>query len=522
MKVVTAQEMREIDRVAIEEYGIPGLVLMERAGLAVAAKFRELYPSKRALVLCGGGNNGGDGFVAARELFNRGFAVSVLVLAKKNSLSPGCAAQYRIAQKLGVPVDFRTSVTARDLHGAAVIDAVFGTGLSRPAGKELAGVFALVNNSDAPVISVDMPSGISADTGEVLGDAVMADCTVTFGLPKRGQLLYPGAEYAGRLCVEDIGFPSRLLTADGLKVNLACKERVARLIAPRARNSHKGDYGHVLVVAGSRGKTGAALMTAQACLGAGAGLVTIGVPESLLDVFQGRTTEEMTLPLPDDGRGMLSAKALNVILGFASHKADILAIGPGIGVSSDTEDILTGLIQSSTVSMVVDADGLNALGSAVNTDRELRAVLERAKSPLVFTPHPGEMARLLKKKGTGIQDVERDRIDTAASFARETGVCLVLKGVPTVVAMPEGDIVLNTTGNPGMATAGSGDVLTGIIASLLGQGLDPAAASVAGVYLHGLSGDCAAAAKGERSLVASDIVKFLPEAFRQLEVREHL
>ncbi|MCL4491468.1 MAG: NAD(P)H-hydrate dehydratase [Nitrospirae bacterium] len=513
MKVVTAQEMREIDRITIEEYGIPGLVLMERAGLAVASRFRELYPSMKALVLCGSGNNGGDGLATARNLFNWGFKVHVLMLAKKNSMGPDCTTQYRIAKKTGISVDFRTAVTERDLHGAAVIDAVFGAGLSRPVGKDIAGIFALLNNADVPVMSVDIPSGVSSDTGEVLGAAVRADCTVTFGLPKRGHLLYPGAGYAGKLFTEDIGFPAQLLMSDKLKINLINGEMVSGLIAPRHRNSYKGDYGHVLVVAGSRGKTGAAFMTARACLKSGSGLVTLGIPESLMDIFQSRVTEEMTLPLPDDGRGMMSEKALDVILEFASKKADVIAVGPGIGVSSRTEGVMRELIQSSPAPVVIDADGLNSLSAATDTEHELKAVLQRAKAPVVLTPHPGEMARLLKKTGSGIQDMEKERINVAASFSQETGVCLVLKGVPTVVAAPGGDVFINTSGNPGMAAAGAGDVLTGVIASLLGQGLNPVDASLSGVYLHGLSGDRAAKKKGERSMVASDIIDFLPDVF---------
>ncbi len=520
MKVVTAQEMRELDKAAIEEYGIPGLALMERAGLSVALRFRELYPSKAALVLCGGGNNGGDGLVAARNLFNWGFRVQVLMLAKKNSLGPDCSAQCRIAKKLGISMDFRATATERDFHGAAVIDAVFGAGLSRPVGKDISEVFSLLNNSAAPVLSVDIPSGISSDTGEILGNAVTADCTVTFGLPKRGHLLYPGAGHTGELFTEDIGFPAKLLNSDKLKIHLIGKGIVSGLMTPRPKNSYKGDYGHVLVIAGSRGKTGAALLAAQACLRGGAGLVTLGVPESLTDIFQSRVTEEMILPLPDDGKGMLSAAALDKILGFSSEKADVLAIGPGIGVSPDTEEIIPGLVRSSAVPMVVDADGLNSISRAAGNRQGVQALLQSAKAPLILTPHPGEMARLLSDpeagRGPDIRSIEKDRIDIAASFSREAGVYLVLKGAPTVVAVPEGNVFINTSGNPGMATAGSGDVLTGVIASLLGQGLHPGDAAAYGVYLHGLSGDVAASAKSEQSMVASDIIQFLPEAFKSM------
>ncbi len=528
MKVVTSQEMREIDRITVEEYGIPSLVLMERAGLAVALKVSKLLTPnsklKRVLVLCGGGNNGGDGIAAARNLHNWGFKVNVLIFAKKDSLSPDCNAQYQIAKKNGIPIEFRKTVNERDIHGAVVIDAIFGTGISRHIKGSIADVIKFVNASrithHALTVSVDIPSGISSDTGEILGKAVKADCTVTFGLPKRGHFLYPGAEYTGRLFVEDIGFPDNLLAEDNLRVGLMTKETVSGLIPPRPGYSHKGDYGHILIVAGSKGKTGAALMAAKACLRSGSGLVTLAVPESLIDIFQNRVTEEMTLPLPDNGNGTLSPKAADVILNFASERIDVIAIGPGIGVSNNTEKVMNELIQKSTVPMVIDADGINAIapphpplvkgGQRGVMSKEAIGLFKKAKSPIILTPHAGEMARLLQRA------VEKDRINTAISFSKETRTYLVLKGVPTIVAEPDGNAFINTTGNPGMATAGSGDVLTGIIASLLGQGLNPIDSSVLGVYLHGLAGDIAAKARGEHSLIASDIIDSLPDAFLKL------
>jgi len=512
MKVVTSQEMQEIDRITIEDYGIPSLVLMEKAGCAVFRMALNLYPENRFLVLSGGGNNGGDGLAAAREFHNHGKKVRVVILSNKKALSKDCEAQYKMALKFGVPVEFRDSLTTRDLHGSTVIDAVFGTGLSRPVQGKIARIFELINSLDVPVVSVDIPSGISSDTGEILGEAIKADCTVTFGLPKRGHFLHPGAEYTGRLFVEDIGFPDNLLTEDKLRVGLMTKETVSGLIPPRPRYSHKGDYGHILIVAGSKGKTGAALMTANACLRSGSGLVTLAVPESLMEVFQGRVTEEMTLPLPDDGIGTLSSKAIDVILNFTAQKFDVIAIGPGIGVSYDTEKVVMELIQRTTIPLVIDADGINSISRAIGNRQGTIGLFKKAKAPIILTPHHGEMARLLQ----GSREVEKNKIDMAISFSKETGAYLVLKGVPTIIAEPEGSAFINTTGNPGMATAGSGDVLTGIIASLLGQGSNPFNASLFGVYLHGLAGDCAAEIKGERSLIASDIIDFLPGAFLQL------
>jgi NAD(P)H-hydrate epimerase len=513
MKVTTAQEMREIDRITIEEYGVPGLVLMERAGLAVAARVKELFPGNSVLVLCGGGNNGGDGLVAARNLFNSGFKVRAVLLAPKESFSPDCAAQYATAKKWGVPVEFRKSLSEKDLHGAVIIDAVFGAGLGRPVQGEIARLFSFINGTDTAVLAVDIPSGISSDTGEALGEALEADYTVTFGLPKRGHFLYPGAAYTGKLFVEDIGFHINLLSSDALKVALLNRESMSGLLPSRRKNSYKGDYGHVLVVAGSQGKTGAALLTAEACLRAGAGLVTLGTPASLMAIVQARVTEAMSLPLPDTGKGVLLPEALDDILAF-SGKCDVIAIGPGIGVAEGIEMLMTGLVLKSPVPLVIDADGLNALCSALGTGQRIRETLRNARSPLILTPHPGEMARLLSDTGQGIREIERDRIGVAVSFAKDTATYLVLKGVPTVVASPEGAVFINTSGNPGMATGGSGDVLTGIIAALLGQELEPIHAAALGVYVHGLAGDIAAGRLGMLSLIASDLIAALPETFR--------
>ena len=517
MKAVTAAEMREIDRITIEKYGVPGSVLMERAGTAVATKAMELFTGRRALVICGGGNNGGDGLVAAADLYGSGYTVNVIMLSDQGSLGKDCRMQYDSAIKAGVAVEFRKAIESADLQDVFVVDAIFGTGLSKPVTGDIASAIRAVNESESPVLAVDIASGISSDTGEILGEAVVANHTVTFGLPKRGHFLYPGAGHTGSLYVEDIGFPDELLMSENIKAELIHGSAVASLMLPRPRNSYKGDYGHVLVVAGSSGKIGAALMTARACLRSGSGLVTIGIPESLMDALQCRVTEEMTLSLPDRGDGTLDKKALKVILDFACRQSDVIAVGPGMGVSSSTEKIVSGLVLSSAVPLVIDADGLNSI-------KDCRDLLGRAKAPVIITPHPGEMTRLLnqpsvrsRKAEMKISDIEKDRINTAVSFSAETGVCVVLKGVPTIVADPDGCVYINTSGNPGMATAGSGDVLTGIIASLAGQGMSPLDAAVSGVYLHGLAGDAAAEEIGEASLIASDVIDALPAAFRSLK-----
>jgi NAD(P)H-hydrate epimerase len=350
-----------------------------------------------------------------------------------------------------------------------------------------------------------MASGVSSDTGQVMGIAIEADATVTFGAPKRGHLLHPGARHTGKLYVADIGFPRSMF--ENLKCNLLMSEEMSTLIPERPPYSHKGDYGHVLLIAGSRGKTGAALMAANAALRTGAGLVTIGIPEHLVGSFQSSVAEEMLLPLPDTGKGALSYKALPEILDFISSNADVLALGPGLGQAEETSRLVRELLLRSAAPMVIDADALNALDGHT-------ALLKKTKAPAIITPHPGEFSRL---SGLGIGQIESNRIEAAYSFSQETGSYLILKGSPTVIAEPDGRVFINSTGNPGMAKAGTGDVLTGMTGGLLGQGLSPLEASLLGVFLHGMAGDISAAEVGERSLLSSDIIEAIPMAYEELE-----
>ncbi|MBI5102170.1 MAG: NAD(P)H-hydrate dehydratase [Nitrospirae bacterium] len=510
MKVATAGQMKEIDRKTTKGYGIPSAVLMERAGLRVAERVKELFSQHKIVVLAGGGNNGGDGLVAARQLHNEGYNVRVFMLSKEDRLGTQCKAQLRIAKKTGVPVEFRSSVTPGDLHGACVIDAIVGTGLDQVLRGPVVEVIRFLNETDVPVVSVDLPSGISSDNGRIMGEAVMADVTVTFGLPKIGHYLHPGSGHTGRLFIEDIGFPRELLTSGSIRTEALERAEAARLIPERPVFSHKGDYGHLLVIAGSRGKTGAALMTARAAMRSGAGLVTIAAPESIADVVQSMVVEEMVLPLPDDGTGAFSPEALEKVLTFMAGNVDVCAIGPGMRVTSGTRRLVSGLIGVSTVPLVIDADGINALQGCAH-------VLKKAKSPVVLTPHAGEMSRMLDMP---IADLFSDMPGHAGKFAAGSGTYLVMKGAPTLIASPEGEVFINTTGNAGMATAGSGDVLTGMIGSFLCQGMNPLDASVLGVYLHGLSGDIAASEKGMHSLMAGDIIESIPSAFHSLSGRE--
>jgi len=520
LKIVTAKEMQEIDHKTINEYGISGTVLMERAGLAVASKINELFFQNivhraSCIVLCGGGNNGGDGLVVARLLHNQGRDVRVFLTVRPEDLKGDAKINYNTAVKFGVPIrpikEFLTPPSSLIPHPCFIVDALLGTGLNKDVRSPVSEVIDKVNAMSYPVMSVDIPSGISSDTGQIMGCAVKAKYTVTFGLPKRGHLLYPGAEYTGKLYIEDIGFPPALLKSERIKVNLLEKSDAMKLMPARPRYSHKGTYGHVLLVAGSRGKTGAAFMTARACLRAGAGLVTIGVPQSLMNIFQPRVTEEMTLPLADKKDGTLSCKSVDLILEFLNKKADVLAIGPGISVDDEISKLMVSLIGSSKAPIIIDADAINAIAGNAG-------VLKKAKVPIILTPHPGEMARLINSQQSAVssQQIEKDRINIAISFAKKTKTYLILKGVPTIVATPQSEAFINPTGNPGMATAGTGDVLTGIVSAFLAQGLSPLNASILGVYIHGLIGDIVSQKKGEHSLIASDIINAIPTVFKAI------
>ncbi|MDX9714748.1 MAG: NAD(P)H-hydrate dehydratase [Dissulfurispiraceae bacterium] len=514
MKIATSSEMLSIDMTAISEYGIKSSLLMFRAGAALADHAHALFPKRNIFVLCGCGNNGGDGFVAARRLKSKKHKVRAVVLCDKKSMSTDCLREYKAARKSGVKIEFCPAIEEMDFRDCVVIDAIFGTGLKRKITGYIGDVISKLNASGVQVISADIPSGISADTGKVCGAAVKANHTITFGLPKRGHFLYPGAEYSGNLVIDNIGFPDQLLAAEDINIELLNRFRVSSFFEKRDILSHKGAYGHVLVLAGSKGKTGAAKLAARACLRSGAGLVTLGVPESLIDIYQSCAVEEMVHGMPDGSNGSLSSQALEQILNLAGSSIDVIAAGPGMGVSADTERLMADLVVMSPAPLVIDADGLNSLSSRCGQKMNLQDIFQNARSPVVLTPHSGEMKRLCASAGIK----EADRIANALELSRKTGAVVVLKGAYSVVADPASRVFINSTGNPGMATAGSGDVLTGIIAAFVGQGMAPFHAAVAGVFIHGLAGDTASDIYGQYSLLATDIIEFLPKAFKVLDI----
>jgi len=526
VRLVTAEEMREIDRTAIKTYNIPGLLLMENAGRAVCEAVGDLLGTlkgKAVFVLAGKGNNGGDGFVAARHLLNRGAHVRVMLATEPDEVTGDARVNLDIWLRLGQKIYFlgdRNALQVLQLglmQADAVVDALYGTGFRGAIRDRLARVVETVNQSGRPVVAVDIPSGVEADTGKVHGPAIRAARTVTFGLPKLGLILEPGASYAGEVTVADISLPRVLL--DGGRRFLLTRELVASWLPARAPQAHKGNFGHVLIVGGSRGMVGAACMAATAALRVGAGLVTVAVPRSLQDVAATKITEAMTLGLPETAEGYLSRNARDEIMRFLK-RATVLALGPGLGTHPETVALVGEILPEVRVPCVVDADGLNALAAAMHgeTRRESAAGPDAiplpapVEAPLILTPHPGEMARLL---GTTTGEVQDDRLGVAERGARAWNCVLVLKGARTIVAAPDGTTYVNPTGNPGMATGGSGDVLTGAVAGLLAQGLEPARAAAAAVYLHGRAGDLAAEAKGQPGLIAGDILERLPEAIKE-------
>ncbi len=513
MFVVTAQEMRELDRLTIQKYGVPSLTLMERAGEGVARALLERFgpAAKRGtLVVAGKGNNGGDGLVVARHLKKKRIPCEVVLLARKEELSHDAAenlrAYLKIKGRLFEVTRESLSLLSERLKGKRLlVDAILGTGLKEEVRGFYADAITIMNTSGLPVVAVDIPSGLDTDKGRPLGTAIKAEMTVTLGFPKLGQVVHPGLSYVGELAVAEIGIHPQAVEEVRPQTELLEEEDIGWLIPSREPDTHKGTYGHLLVMAGSRGKTGAAILACRAAMRAGSGLVTLAAPRSLNGIFAGSLVEVMTEPLKDNSNEEsepLSDHEWRRLL----DKKSALLFGPGIGVKDSARTALRWLLKNLEIPWVIDADGLTIL--AEEAER-----LRFAKTPPVLTPHPGEMARLT---GADTATINRDRIGVARSFARDHRCHVVLKGARTLIATSDGRVFINPTGNPGMASGGMGDVLSGILAGLLTQGLEIADALKLGVFLHGFVADRAASARGEIGLIASDVVDGLPAGMKQL------
>lgn len=515
VKVLKASEMKEIDRRASSDFGIPSIVLMENAGIRTVEVAEDILGNtvgKNVVIIAGKGNNGGDGLVIARHLLNAGANVDIFLMSESSQLTPDSYTNYQILSKMSNNIyslceekdldKLMTSVLTSDL----IIDAMYGIGLKGGLNDFDSAIVRIVNWSNSPVIAVDIPSGVEADTGKVHGEAIKAAHTVTFALPKIGLILEPGKNHAGTLSVADISIPYVLLKDNRIKTNLIDEDMVQPFIKPRLPESHKGTFGHVLIIGGSAGLTGAVIMASYAALRSGAGTVTAALPESLVPVVETGLVEVMTAPLAETRQAAIALEALPAIenlLGTAS----VCAIGPGMSRYPEANAVLHFVLERAGIPVVIDADGLNALEGDVS-------ILKNRQVPVIITPHPGEMARLT---GKSIEEVQSDRLEIARDYAQQWGITVVLKGNKTVVANSTGDTYINITGNPGMATAGSGDVLCGIISGLIAQGLKPNDAAVTGVYLHGLAGDYVAEFKGERGLIAGDLINNLPDVIARFE-----
>lgn len=517
MKVATAHQIAALDRTTIEDYGLPSLVLMENAGRLCADRILRILQDKVGVpeeasvaIVCGKGNNGGDGMVIGRHLHNRGVYVEVFLLAEADELSADARKQYDVLRRMDIECR-----TIRDQEGVEdlksyleevhlCVDAILGTGLAAPLEGIVRDVVETINLSMATVFAVDIPTGIDATSGRILGEAIRADYTGTFGLLKLGQVLLPGSIHCGETDIYDIGIPSKAVFDANIKTE-ALEERVVKsMLSIRPPDFHKGDAGRVYVVGGSPGLTGAPCLAGLAALRMGAGLITLVVPRSVRPVVEAKSMEVMSAEVEDEGSGHFTAGSIPALLETIS-RADVVVVGPGMGLYRGAAEFIAKLVPRIRVPFLIDADGLNALAGQVE-------VLRSATAPCIITPHPGEMSRLT---GESIEAIEASRIGSAQHFGEEQNVTVILKGARTIIATAKNDIFINTTGNPYMASGGMGDALSGIVAALASQGLSPIDAACAGVFLHGMSADILVRRHPMSPVSATDVIENIREAIKQ-------
>jgi len=505
MKLATVEQMRGIDRCAIEQLGIAEEILMENAALASLGVLKRTIGirGKKFVVFCGAGNNGGDGLALARLLFSLGAPVKVFLVASPKKYTGAAATNYEIACNLSLDVQLlaKAAEVRLDLmHCDAVVDAMFGTGLDRDVKGLAADVMAMINDCPKPVFSLDIPSGIHGDTGQVMGAAVRADHTVTFGLPKLGNMLYPGYEYGGELTVAHISFPPSLYDRDDLTI----RTNGIVPLPPRSAEAYKGAMGDVLFIAGGANYFGAPYFAAMAFLRAGGGYARLAAPASIIPFVAQSGREIVYLPQRETAALSLSLKAKPELLALA-EKADMVVLGPGLSLQDETTKLIRELAAVISRPLLIDGDGLTAIA-------ERPEILLKRKAATILTPHAGEMARLAHKT---VAEVNADKITVLRDTAKKMNATVVFKGAHSLVGLADGRIYINLTGNPGMATAGSGDVLTGCIAGMHGLGLNPELATRKGVFVHGYAGDLAAREKGQDGIIASDILEHLPQALKE-------
>jgi NAD(P)H-hydrate epimerase len=518
IKVVTTEEMQELDQIAIKQFGIPGAILMENAALGVVNKITEKFgdvENKNIFIFCGKGNNGGDGFAVGRHLFNRKANIYIILAAKKSDLTGDTLLNANIIQRI---INDRRAVnilmliqlaSIRDLKQYPVpdiiIDALFGTGIKGNIERLSKDMIEYINSSQKPVIAIDIPSGLNGSTGEIGNIAVKANLTITMALPKIGLLINKGPELCGEVSIADISVPNQILSKNKSKTFLLQAEDITQIFPKRSYDAYKYSCGKVFILAGSLGLTGAATMCSESALRSGAGAVILGIPESLNIAMEEKLTEVMTLPLPETSEKSLSLKGLKNIIEYVNW-ADVVLIGPGISQNKDTKKLIQNLLTEMKKPVVIDADGLNNLQE--NTD-----LLKKYPGELIITPHYGELSRLIK---TPTSTIAKERIQIARKVSKEFGVTVILKGAPSVIADKEENVYINSTGNPGMATAGSGDVLAGLVAGFFAQTIKPLDSALLGTYIHGLAGDFAKEELGAQSLLATDIEKNIYKALKKV------
>ena len=500
MKVSTVAQMRNLDKSAMEEFGISGDLLMENAGQAVYFVILNEFgiKNKGFVVFCGSGNNGGDGFVVARKIHSNGGQARVFLLDDESKLKGIAKRNFEIAAKLPIEiskVNSTESIKSTVLHSDAVIDAMFGTGLDREVGGIYKDVIQLINESQKPVFSVDIPSGINGDTGEVMGIAVEADYTVTFGLPKLGNMLYPGYEHCGKLYVSHISFPPSHYNTDTIKVEINNPIE----LPSRAMDAHKGDFGEVLFIAGASSYLGAPYFSALSFLKAGGGYSRLATPLSISSFLANKGSEIVFSPQKETSSGSIALENKDRLLEL-SQGVDMVVMGPGISLNEETQELVRELALEIEKPLLIDGDGITAMSK----DTE---IIKRRKSETILTPHLGEMSRITKRE---ISEINKNKVEVLQETAKELNATIVLKGAHSLIGYPDETVYINLSGNPGMATAGSGDVLTGTIAAMFGLGLSLEDAVRIGVFMHGLAGDLAAKDKGEDGITAQDIMDYLP------------
>jgi hydroxyethylthiazole kinase-like uncharacterized protein yjeF len=513
MKVATSEQMRNIDREAVELYGMPSIVLMENAGIAVSRHIaNSISDGGKVCIICGKGNNGGDGFTAARHLFKKNVKIVVYLAGDEDRLKGDALINYNIIKKMGLNIKHIISDDdilnlIDDLRDSnIVVDALLGTGLRGNVSGIYARIIDIINEHGQNVMSVDMPSGIDSDTGAILGKGVMADSTITLALPKAGLYIYPGAEYAGKVFIEDISIPESLIEKQNLHINILSASSIMKMFKKRSPDSNKGTYGRAFIAAGSKDMAGAAVMCIKSALRCGTGIVEAGVPKCIQDTVAPMAMEAIIRGI-DEEEGHMANCSIESMLKYINSSTGY-AIGPGLTAKRDMTELLKAIISRAEVPGVIDADGLNILAQDIK-------MLYNAKSAIIVTPHPGEAARLL---GRTVKEIQSDRIGWAKRLSEGYGVVAVLKGANTIISSPDGEVFINTTGNPGMAKGGAGDILTGMIVSFLAQGFSPIDAAKCGVYLHGLSGDMASERLGEYGMKAGDIIDFIPAAIKSVSV----